>query len=115
MDSIHIIKKELDRAKAKFPTWPTDPLHALAVVQEEVGELQKEVLQLCYEPNKADFEAVKKEAIQAAAMAIRFVESLHRYEFNPGIQHPQRDLCPFCDRGDQKADHNEDCPNRLIL
>lgn len=25
------VKAELDRAVAKFPTWPTDPLHAVAV------------------------------------------------------------------------------------
>ena len=31
------IYEELDRAIAKFPTWPTDPLHALAVLGEEFG------------------------------------------------------------------------------
>ena len=36
------ITAELARAVKKFPTWPTDPLHALAVLGEEFGELTKE-------------------------------------------------------------------------
>lgn len=33
---------EVERAVAKFPTWPTDAMHALAVLGEEVGELTSE-------------------------------------------------------------------------
>ena len=43
---------ELGKALRKFPTWPTDPLHALAVLGEEYGELNKAMLQLVYEPHK---------------------------------------------------------------
>ncbi len=39
MEIIEAVKAELTRATAKFPTWPTDPLHALAVLGEEFGEL----------------------------------------------------------------------------
>ena len=84
------IKAELARAMAKFPNWPTDALHAVGVVAEEMGELQKEVLQLAYEPHKSSKEWVRKEALQTAAMAIRFLMSLDRYEFAPGPQHPQQ-------------------------
>ena len=80
---------EVDRATAKFPTWPTDALHAVGVVAEEMGELQKEVLQLTYEPHKATRDAVRKEAVQLAAMAIRFLMSLDRYEYQPRPQHSQ--------------------------
>jgi len=80
---------EVLRATTKFPTWPTDPLHALAVVQEEVGELTKEVVQLTYEPHKSSLEAVRAEAIQTAAMALRFLMSLDAYEFQRGAQHSQ--------------------------
>lgn len=80
---------ELARATAKFPTWPTDPLHAMGVVHEEVGELDKEVLQLMYEPHKSSREAVRREALQAAAMALRFAMSLDAYVYNPGPQHAQ--------------------------
>ncbi|MBN9691332.1 MAG: hypothetical protein J0M24_13935 [Verrucomicrobia bacterium] len=80
---------ELDRATSKFPTWPTDPLHAVGVVAEEMGELQREVLQLTYEPTKSTKESVRKEAIQLAAMSLRFLMSLDQYEYSPGPQHQQ--------------------------
>lgn len=84
------IEAEIARATAKFPTWPTDPLHAFAVVGEEYGECQKEVLQLTYEPHKSSKEAVQKEAVQLAAMAVRFLMSLDRYGYAPLAQHSQQ-------------------------
>jgi hypothetical protein len=80
---------ELAKAVATFPTWPTDPLHALAVLGEEFGELTKDVLQLCYEPHKTTPQSAHKEAMQTAAMALRFAMSLARYEYLPGAQHAQ--------------------------
>lgn len=80
---------EVERAMRKFPTWPTDPLHALAVLGEEFGELTKDVLQLTYEPHKTCRENVRTEAIQTAAMALRFAASLDAYEYGPGTQHAQ--------------------------
>lgn len=85
------VRDELLRAMRKHPTWPTDPLHALGVLNEEIGELQKAVLQLVYEPHpqpvdKADVQA---EALQCAAMCLRFLLSLHRYDFTPSAQHRQ--------------------------
>lgn len=80
---------ELSAAMAKFPTWPTDPLHASGVVAEEAGELFKAVLQQVYEPHKNKPGDVRKEAIQTAAMAIRFIASMGAYEFKPGPQHEQ--------------------------
>lgn len=82
---------EVDRANAKFPTWPTDALHAVGVVAEEMGELQKEVMQLTYEPHKSTPETVRKEAVQLAAMSLRFLMSLDRYEYVPSPQHSQND------------------------
>jgi len=32
---------EIEVATGKFPAWPTDPLHAFAILNEEAGELQK--------------------------------------------------------------------------
>lgn len=81
---------ELERAMAKFPTWPTDPLHALAVLGEEFGELTKEMLQLTYEPHKTNKAKVRTEAIQTAAMALRLVASIEAYEYKPGPQHSQQ-------------------------
>lgn len=88
--AIRDILTEFHAATANFPQWPTDPLHALAVVQEEVGEVQKEVLQLTYEPHKSSVEKVRKEAIQMAAMSLRFLLSLDAYEYAPGEQHEQQ-------------------------
>lgn len=83
------VAAEMARAAAKFPTWPTDPLHALAVLGEEFGELTKAVLQGTYEPGKQGPGAARKEAIQTAAMAIRFAMSLDRYRYAGCHQHKQ--------------------------
>lgn len=85
------IMQEVEKATNKFPAWPTDPLHALAVLGEEFGELTKEVLQLTYEPHKTNVDNMKTEAIQTAAMAIRFCQSLDDYEFaDSNNQHEQK-------------------------
>lgn len=86
---VDIVLTELERATSKFPTWPTDPLHALAVLGEEFGELTKAVLQSTYEPHKVTADDVYAEAVQTAAMALRFLASLDRYEYKRGDQHVQ--------------------------
>ena len=83
------IEAEVEHAVTKFPTWPTDPLHALAVLGEEFGELTKAMLQLVYEPHKSSKADVRMEAIQTAAMALRLFRSLDTYEYRPGEQHSQ--------------------------
>ncbi len=88
-NALRDVAAEVARATTKFPTWPTDPIHAFAVLGEEFGELQKDVLQLTYEPHKTSAENLKTEAVQTAAMAIRFYMSLDRYVCSPGVQHVQ--------------------------
>ena len=83
------ILSEVERATVKFPTWPTDPLHALAVLGEEYGELNKAMLQLTYEPHKTNLDKVRMEAIQTAEMALRLAMSLDTYEYAPSGQHSQ--------------------------
>lgn len=80
---------ELHRATAKFPTWPCDPLHAVAIVGEEFGELTQATLQAVYEPHKSGPDEVRAEATQTAAMALRFLLSLDRYTYAVGAQHEQ--------------------------
>lgn len=80
---------ELERAVRKFPTWPTDPLHAVAVLGEEFGELTKAVLQSVYEPHKVQPGEVRAEAVQTAAMAMRFLQSLDAYVYAGCEQHSQ--------------------------
>ena len=89
MEIIESVKAELMRATAKFPTWPTDPLHALAVLGEEFGELTKAMLQLTYEPSKATAADVREEVIQTAAMALRLAMSLDHYEYKRSEHHQQ--------------------------
>lgn len=86
-----LVYDEVRKAAEKFPTWPTDPLHAIGVVNEEVGELNKAILQAVYEPNKnpQGVASVTKEAVQAAAMLMRFIASLGRYHYTSGSQHTQ--------------------------
>lgn len=91
-DIISEVLNEVGKATNKFPTWPTRALDAVAVLNEEVGELNKEVLQMTYEPHKTDKEKIRTEAIQAAAMAIRFLMSLDKYDYSPTEQHEQEPL-----------------------
>ena len=81
---------EISRAVIKFPTWPTDPLHALAVLGEEYGELTQAMLQRTYEPHKlVSTQNIHNEAIQTAAMAVRLALSLDCYEYKQCPQHKQ--------------------------
>lgn len=84
-----VVMDEVSRATRKFPTWPDDPLHAVAILGEEFGELTKAVLQTIYEPHKVREGELRTEAIQTAAMALRFLASLDRYEFAPCAHHVQ--------------------------
>lgn len=88
-DALQDVLAEVGRATRKFPTWPTDPLHAIGVLGEEFGELTKAVMQATYEPHKNKPDDVRSEAMQTAAMALRFLASLDRYAYMPGVQHSQ--------------------------
>lgn len=106
------ILDEVRRAVHKFPTWPTDPIHAAAVLAEEVGELHKGCLELTYEPGKTTPEAVRAEAIDSAAMALRFLTSFDVYEFVPSVQHQQ--VWPGDDRtGDEGENDGTTQPRAL--
>ena len=86
----HVID-ELSRATEKYPTWPTDPLHAVAILGEEFGELTKAMLQMTYEPHKTNADQIREEAMQTAAMALRLVMSLDEYHYKKCEQHSQND------------------------
>lgn len=84
------VTAELERATLKFPVWPTDPLHALAILGEEFGELTKAMLQHTYEPHKGvTAQDIRSEAIQTAAMALRLAMSLNVYDYKRSPQHSQ--------------------------
>lgn len=91
-DSRHhtAIRIEMDKAINKFPKWPNDPFHALAIVQEEVGELAKAILQYHYEQDKnVSRDDIVKEAVQSICMLHRFLNSFEqsRYDWPDTRQH----------------------------
>lgn len=69
-----LIATELEKAKRKFPKWPTNAVHAAAVVCEESGELIRAALQ--HQDEGGPLDACDKEAIQTAAMCVRFLERM---------------------------------------
>lgn len=70
------ILQEYDFAVAKHPNWPKDVVHAMAILQEEVGELQKEVVEFNSERVTMN---LTKEAYQVAAMIIRLLMNMNSY------------------------------------
>jgi len=81
---VGMVFDELRRAERKFPGFPTDPVHAAAVLAEEVGELQQACLQWTYEGGS--LEDVTKEAVQSAAMALRFLFNMESLRRRPSDQ-----------------------------
>jgi NTP pyrophosphatase (non-canonical NTP hydrolase) len=81
-------KRELERAESKFPVFPADPIHAAAILQEEAGELIRAALQFTYEGGS--FDAMKNEAVQVGAMALRFLVNIESMQVRPSEQVERR-------------------------
>lgn len=69
------IRFELNRAIEKHPNYPTNRFEQVCILQEEVGEVTKSVLQLEQEA-KGSLQDIKAELIQSAAMCIRMLMNL---------------------------------------
>lgn len=78
------IVAELDKAEGKFPWWPTDPIHASAILNEEAGELTQACLNFTYA--EGEMESAVLEAAQVGAMAIRFLMGVGGYTKSRGEQ-----------------------------
>lgn len=70
---------ELERAETIHQNYPTNTFKALAIWQEEIGEVTKALLD--FEDKGASPEDIKTEAIQAIAMGFRFLKNLREAEF----------------------------------
>src|SRR5690606_5312004 len=101
---VDAVLSELISAIGKFPTWPTDPLHAVAILGEEFGELTRAVMQASYEPHKGGPLEVRAEALQTAAMAIRFLIGLNAYQYRAGDQQQ-----PALSWGEGQSHHFPSC------
>lgn len=75
---LELVAIELCHAELKHD-WPTDIIHAAAVVGEESGELTQAANDHIYESGN-HIEAMKLEAAQTAAAAIRFLMNLEKLE-----------------------------------
>lgn len=72
-EAVALILAEVERARRKHPAWPAnDTLFAAAIVSEESGELMRAAVQ--HKGEGGSLDACDKEAIQTAAVAIRFLE-----------------------------------------
>lgn len=76
--AISQIYTELKKAKAKWPNWVYDPIHATGILNEEAGEAQQAAYDFCY--SNGDIEKLRIEACQTGAMAIRLLKNLDKYE-----------------------------------
>ncbi|EOV1656339.1 hypothetical protein ACOE4C_003590 [Yersinia enterocolitica] len=72
------ITDEAIRASGIHPKWPTDALHAVSILTEESGELMKAAIEYHY--NNGDIEAVREEAVQTGAMALRVLMNIDKYK-----------------------------------
>lgn len=68
----------LRHAEEKWPGWGKDPVHAVAVLAEEAGELVKAANEFYWENGSRD--QMIKEAAQVGAMALRFLIGMDDYE-----------------------------------
>lgn len=75
---ISMIFDEMKKAERKFPGFPSDIVHASAIVQEECGELVKACLDYYY--NRGSEDDVIKEAVQTGAMIYRFLFNWEGYK-----------------------------------
>ncbi len=68
-DAIDLIFHELTKAERKFPTFPVDPIHDVAIMIEEAGEAMKAALDMQY--RNGPIADLRMELAQTAAMCIR--------------------------------------------
>jgi hypothetical protein len=82
--AIELIIYELRSAQKQHPYFPTDPIHAVAIMAEEAGEAVQASLDFTYGGKHA--EKLQKEIIQTGAMAVRNLINFHNFK---AIKSPQ--------------------------
>jgi len=74
----NLITDEVNAAEKKHPNWPKDIVHSVAVMAEESGEATQKSLD--YYWSDGSLLELEEEIIQTAAMAIRCMIYIKRYE-----------------------------------
>jgi len=69
-----LINTELATAISLYPSWPTDIIHQVAILNEEAGETVKAANNFIHHNGEKD--EIIKEAVQTGAMAIRLLMNL---------------------------------------
>jgi len=82
-EAVKLALAELKKAEEKHPNWPSDPIHAAAIVAEEAGELVQASLDTTYSGGSQD--RMRAEASQVAAMGLRFLANLS----TPDLREPR--------------------------
>jgi len=73
---------ELRRAESIHPVWPNDPIYAAAIIGEEAGEVIKAVNNAVTGKKDGKDSDYRTEAVQCAAMCIRFLKNLDNFDWN---------------------------------
>ncbi len=69
--AIEDVFAEITNAEENHPSWPDDAFVGLAIIGEELGEAQQAAIEAKY--RNTDWEYVRKEVVQVACTAIRFL------------------------------------------
>jgi len=72
--AINQIMIELSRAETKFPLWPSDPVHAAAIMAEEAGEALRAANNVRW--HNGSMAELRKKLIQTGAMVLRCLKNL---------------------------------------
>ncbi len=67
------VTAELASARARYPFWPADIIHAAAIASEEVGEVVRACNSYHWRQGDDTLDDIRKEAVQAIAMLVRFL------------------------------------------
>lgn len=72
-DAVLMVVNELNKARSRYPQWPDNIVMAAAIANEESGEVVKACNNYYWRHGEDMPDDIAKEAIQAAAMWIRFL------------------------------------------
>lgn len=68
-----LVRAELAKARSRYAWWPSDLVQACAIANEESGEVVKAVNNRYWAHGPETIEDIRKEAVQAIAMWVRFL------------------------------------------